>query len=287
VASTVTAPVTGIASFSGGTCTICGALVDPNTNQFILDTAMGFLTLDPVKGTFSSIYTPVPAENFAFNPNTRIILDPNYGPGIQIINLNDGSVENYGGTPPAFPDSGAFDPTTNIAMVTDEFVSTQTYFNMQEATITSGTATAPGTWNAPSTPFDLSTLSSSCPEWTLASLEATTHLLFAGTEFSACIAVETLPSSSVSGAPPAPTTFHWGNMPNAPDGSFWDNGGDPHGIAVFTSVVNGHAYGFLLLYPTQAYVARVDLTGMRDAALLTGTTNQVDLTPLVFFLSTH
>lgn len=285
--STVTAPVTGQANFSGGSCTICGALLDPASNQFILDTAQGFLLLDPAKGTFSSILTPLPAENFAYDPNTQLILDPNYNPGIQIISLKDNSVEDYSGTPPEEPDSGTFDPTTNIAMVTDEFAQMQTFFNMQEAQITPGTGAVPGSWTAPSTLFDLTNLAPSCFEWTLASVESSTHLLLAGTEFSDCAAVETLPSSTVSGAPPMPTTFHFGNMPSPPDGSFWDNGGDPHGIAVFTSVVDGKAYGFFIQYPTQAYVARIDLTGVRDAPVMAGTTNQVDLTPFVFFISTQ
>jgi len=291
--NTITAPVTGTVTFSGGSCTLCGGLVDPATNQFILDTAQGFLLFDAVKGTFSSILTPVPAENFAFNPDTQLILDPTYSvvtpsSGVQIISLKDNSVENYGGTPPTTPDSGTFDPTTNIAMVTDEFNGTHTFYNMQEAVITEGTAAAPGTWTAPNTLFDLEAVTPGCSEdWTYAAMEPITHLLFTAVEFDLCAGVETLPSAPVSGAPPAPAIFHWGTVPNAPDGSTWDNGGDPHGVAVFTSVVDGKAYGFLIEYPTQAYVARVDLAGIRDAALMAGTTNQVDLTPFIFFISTQ
>jgi hypothetical protein len=194
------------------------------------------------------------------------------------------------GTPPACPDSGTIDPVTNIAMVTDEIIGTHTFYNLNNATITKGTGATPGTWTAPSTVFNLANLTTACGEpmwWDLASVDLTTHLLFAGTEFDYCAAVETQPSSPITGAPPAPATFHYGIVPNAPDGSTWDNGGDPHGVAVFTSVVDGKSYGFLILFPTQAYVARVDLVGMRDAPLMTGTTNQIDMTPYVFFISTH
>jgi hypothetical protein len=75
-------------------------------------------------------------------------------------------------------------------------------------------------------------------------------------------------------------------MPS-PDGIPWNNGGDPHGIAVFTSVVDGKPYGFLIR-SDQAWVARIDLAGVKNAPLvLGGLPNQVDLTPFVFFLKTQ
>jgi hypothetical protein len=72
-----------------------------------------------------------------------------------------------------------------------------------------------------------------------------------------------------------------------PDGIAWNNGGDPHGIAVFTSVLNGKPYGFLIR-GDQAWIARVDLSGVRDTqTLTTGLFGEVDLTPFVFFLKTQ
>jgi hypothetical protein len=91
----------------------------------------------------------------------------------------------------------------------------------------------------------------------------------------------------MSGAPPLPTLFRWGHVPSAPDGLAWNNGGDPHGIAVFTSVVNGKVYGFLIR-SDQAWVARVDLAGVSSAAQLSGgLPGEVDLTPYVFFFKTQ
>ena len=64
----------------------------------------------------------------------------------------------------------------------------------------------------------------------------------------------------------------------------WRN---PHGIAVFTSVVDGKAYGFLIR-KDQAWVARIDLLGVKNASLVIGgLPNQVNLTPFVFILKTQ
>jgi len=95
-----------------------------------------------------------------------------------------------------------------------------------------------------------------------------------------------LPASIVSGAPPTPGAFRWSHMPS-PDAISWNNGGDPHGIAVFTSVVDGKPYGFLVR-SDQAWVARIDLEGVTSAPLVAGgLPGQVDIAPFVFFLSTR
>ena len=95
-----------------------------------------------------------------------------------------------------------------------------------------------------------------------------------------------MPTSVIPGAPPAPALFRWGHMPS-PDGILWDNGADPHGIAVFTSVVDTKPYGFLIRRD-QAWVARIDLAGVASAPLKPGgLTNEVDLGPFVLFLRTQ
>jgi len=145
-------------------------------------------------------------------------------------------------------------------------------------------------FSAPQTvfPVPISSLSS-CNEWTMVSVETGTHLLFLANEFGgsfggsfrACAAVETMPTAPVSGAPPMPAVFHWAPVPDTPDGFPWLNSFDPHGIAVFTSVLDGRAYGFLV-NRDQTWVARIDLDGVRTASLLPGgLSGQVDLTPFV------
>jgi hypothetical protein len=287
LASTLTAPVTRVASFSGGSCMICGVLIDPPTNSAILDTAEGYVVLDLITGHFSPfIPGTVAGENFAYNARTRVVLNPTYGQsagaGLQAITLGDRSVYTYDTRVGDVPDSAAIDVMTNIAVVPDEFTDDQYLINMAAARFDA--VHVPHVFSAPSSRFRIST-GGWCDEWTLASIESSSHLLFLGTEFSDCAAVETLPTSSITGAPPVPPPFHWGRMPAAPDG-WWFNGGDPHGIAVFTSVVDGKPYGFLVR-GDQAWVARIDLAGVATATTKPdGLPGQVDLRNFVAFLST-
>lgn len=166
---------------------------------------------------------------------------------------------------------------TNIAVVPDEFSGNQYLINLNAMT-TTGTS-----FDAPQTVYPI-TFTNCSDEWTMVSIESTSHLLFAGTEFSNCAGVEKLPQSPLQGAPPVPTSFLWGVVPNPPDGTAFSDGGDPHGIAVFTSVVSGKPTGFLI--DSQGpWVARMDLQAMASATpVVGGLQGQIDLTPYVTFL---
>ena len=287
--ATVTSPVTRTATFSGGRCMICGALINASTNSAILDTAQGYLLLNLATRQFSSFLPgTVAGENFGFNPNTGIVLNPTYfqgvPPGLQAVNLASGSVFTYTTSVGGFPDANAIDINTNIAVVPDEFTANQHLINMAEATFDSTSFL----FSAPSTVFPLTFTNCGfeAHDWSMMSAESSTHNLFLATEFADCAAVESLPSSIVSGAPRTPAVFRWGHM-SSPDATPWNNGGDPHGIAVFTSVVDGKAYGFLVRFD-QAWVARIDLAGLKNASLLVGgLPDQADITPFVFFLKTQ
>ncbi len=117
-------------------------------------------------------------------------------------------------------------------------------------------------------------------------MESATHLLALANEGGDCVAVETMPAVPIAGAPPIPTTFRWGHMPLQPDSMAWDNGGFLHLITTFVSVVDGKPYAFLV-NRTETWVARIDLTGMRDTTLAGGTLDEVDPTPFVFYLATQ
>ncbi len=280
--ATYTSPVTQFAGFSGGNCMICGALVDPSTNHAVLDTAQGTLLLDLTTGQFGSFIPSLAAENFAFNSNSRIALLPTYSQlgfvGLQALNVDTGALSQYSASVGSSPDSAAVDLTTNLAVIPDEFSGVQYIVNMQQATF------AGGSFSAPLTSLSLSACGN---EWTMVSIENVSHILFLGAEFDSCAAVEQLPSAPVSGPPPTPTSFVWGQMPATPDGFIWNNGGDPHGIAVFTSVVNGRSYGFLV-DANAPWVARIDLVAVTSAPPLSGgAPGQVDLTPFVFFIQTQ
>jgi hypothetical protein len=287
--TTLTSPVTNFAVFSGGNCMVCGVTIDPTTNNAILDTAQGYLVLNLTQQSFGGFISGTAAgENFGYNPNGLTVVNPTYGQsvpsGLQAINLINNSAFTYSSTVGNNPDSGAVDINTNIAAVADEFTGDQYLINMAQAAFDS--TASPPSFSAPTTVFSINFTDCSL-EWTLGSTESSSHLLFLGTEFDNCAAVEPLPIAAVPGAPPTPTIFQWGHMPSAPDGGSWDNGGDPHGIAAFTSVVNGKPYGFLVRND-QAWVARVDLTGVVNAPpIVGGLQGEVDLTPFVTFFQTQ
>jgi hypothetical protein len=203
----------------------------------------------------------VAGENFGYNPNVLTVLNPTYGQnaltGLQAINLSNNSVFTYSTDIGTTPDSGAVDINTNIAVVPDEETGNEYLINMGQASFTPGSFSAPDTMFSITFPDCINSIQSN--EWTMVSIEGSSHFLFVGTEFGDCAAVQPLPTSPISGPPPTPAVFDWGHMPSAPDGFGWDNGADPHGIAVFTSVVDGKPYGFIVRND-QAWVARVDMT---------------------------
>ena len=279
-----TVPVTAFAGYSGGSCQICGVVIDAASNNAILDTAQGTMLFNLNTNQFGKSFPNLAAENFAYNPNTQTALLPTYDQssfaGLQTLNLSTGLVAQLSTSVGAEPDSATIDLTTGLAVVPDENTATEYIVNMQQATYSGITFTAPSSSFVVNAPV-------CAPFWTLASIENVSHLLFLGTEFDGCLGAAPLPASAVPGAPPTPASLTWGRMPNAPDGNSWNNGADPHGIAVFTSVVDGKAYGFLV-DSNGPWVAKIDLKGLAGAAPLTnGSPNQVDPTPFVTFLRTQ
>jgi len=252
---------------------ICGVLVDSASNRAILDTAQGYLLFDFTTKSFSPFIPALTAENFALNRTTRTVLAPTYGvgnfTGLQLIDLaNNNSIANSSMPLGSFPDSVGIDLSTNILVIPDEFTGDQYLVNMANVSVDS--STRPPGFSAPTAvfPINFTDCGGELHDWSDVSVEGSTHILFLGTEFADCSGVETLPNAIVSGAPPTPVIFHWGHVPAAPDGIAWNNGGGPHGIAVFTSVLNGKPYGFLIR-GDQAWIARVDLSGVRDTQTLT------------------
>lgn len=291
--ATLPSGVTGEVSFSGGSCVICGVAIDPTSNTAILDTAQGYLLLDMVTRQFSPFVAGSYAgENFAYNPNGRTILNPVYDQslfnGLQAIHLNDNSVWNFSGTIGSYLDSAAVDIATNIAVVPDEYTGNEYMVNMAQAVFTD----TDSTFSAPISMFPI-TFPDCYDEfgqpndWTYASIESSTHNLFIADEFGSCAAVQPLPTSVIADAPPLPAVFKWGHMPSAPDLLGWNNGADPHGIAVFTSVVDGKPYGFLVR-KDQVWVARIDMLGVISASPIAGgLQGEIDLAPFVTFYNTQ
>lgn len=257
ITGSIDSGVTTYATFSGGSCIFCGALVDYKRGKAIFSAADGFKVLD-LKNTSAGLttITAEPAENFAYDVENNWIIAPsyvNYPPSIQIIDLNNSNtVYKYSDNIPfSEPDAAAVDPVTKIAIITDESSADFLAMNLKEAKLDSSTKT----FTAPATQFQAQGYP---PRMTGASIELTTHILFLNEEFGTGIGIMQLPTSAISGAPTL-SGFKYGTIDQTlPDSSYWSNNGDPHGIAVFASIVDNKPFGFLLS-DAKSYLAQIDL----------------------------
>lgn len=294
-------PVTSSQNFSGGSCIVCGVVADPIADQFIFDTAAGYFIFDIRQNQIVQTLTDHPAENFGYDPLLREIVSPFYSPafnptsdGVDLISLPANSITAISALPSTIfkPDGATVDYTTHVAVVANEAeseaIGSLTFLNLGPAsTATSGSTTIPlSTYTFPDASSTCSGGGNSS-EWTMLAADPNTHLLFFANEFSNCAGVLDLPPIQSDGAPSAAATVRFGAMPTSPDGQPWENSHDPHGTAVFVSVVDGHSYGFLTRLDA-LYVARIDLVAVASATTLTGgALGQVDLTPYVVFLKTQ
>jgi hypothetical protein len=283
--ATYTSPVTQTVTFSGGTCIICGVLINPgvSSNQVLLDTAQGYYTMDLGTGSFTALVTAYPSENFAFDPGTQLIFSPTYTfdntpTEVQILNLADSTVSTNAGLNIVEPDSAAIDLNTSIGVIVDEDGGGQTLVNLSQLAVSSGN------WTAPST---LYTIPLTGNEMTYITIDSNSHTLFTSEEFGTYTAIELLPSSTPTGDPAAPTGYVWATMPNTPDGNPYVNGGDPHAVSIFTSVIDGKLYGFLVDAP-QTWVAKIDLAAALAATQIASppAPGEIDLTPFTTYLPT-
>ncbi len=189
--------------------------------------------------------------------------------GLNVIDLKDETVYTYedpSATDPLAPlgtepDSASADPISQVYVVPGEG-SYENILDFSKATFdkASKTVTAP---HAIVQGISFEGVA----------VEANTHVAFFENEFTGSIALIKLPQA-VGGD----QGFVQGTMPNLPGdaGQAFANVGDPHGIAVTTSITNGKPVGFLVDTGFQ-WVARVDLTqlaaiGETDASVVAGTT---------------
>jgi hypothetical protein len=301
VKGTIPLPVSTFQAFSGGSCMICGVIADPIANQFIFDTAAGYFIFDVRQNQVVQTVTDHPAENFGYDPVLREIVSPFYSPalnptsdGVDLISLAANSITAVAALPSTIskPDGATVDYTTHVAVVANEAetvpVGSLTFLNLGAASSSTNGSVA-----VPSSTYTFPDASNVCSgdgnssEWTMLAADPNTHLLFFANEFSNCAGVLDLPPIKSDGAPSAAATVRYGAMPTSPDGQPWNNSHDPHGTAVFVSVVDGNSYGFLTRLDG-LYVARINLAALANATpVIGGAPGQVDLTPFVVFLRTQ
>ncbi|MHB1844387.1 MAG: hypothetical protein ACYCWW_06070 [Deltaproteobacteria bacterium] len=248
-------------SFSGGGGLVTGVVVDPVKHRAILAVAQGFISVDLTTHQFGALVQAAPSENFGFWPDKGWALAPFYdcpatscsnsfpSSGFQIVDMNAGKsylVTSSGGTTPlSNPDSADIDPSTGMVVVPDEgdFVFG---INLNGVSPSGTSVVAPVVQSKTGGP-------------TAVAIDSTQHRALLEFEALSSVGILQLPTSAANG----PVTLgqaSYANMPNLPDGSGWQNAGDPHGLAVTVGLLSGAPVGFVA-HGSTAWVARIDLDG--------------------------
>jgi len=288
------------ASFSGGGCLNCGVLADQGDHRFIVSSGDGYRVFDYSGKLLQSFLSDASAtppidlvtENFGYDPVHNLIISPEYESAnnyLWVVNLDSGKVYRWtkkivGTTldPNGLPelgsssffvaDAAAVDPVTGVLTIGNEFTPLILALNLNAATF-NDTA---GTFDAPYTVAPLQNVYGSILTTGMA-VEPANHLLFLEEEFANTIGLVVLPAAAATGSV-AITEYISAQIPD-PSATCantfgWFNVGDPHGLALFTSVVDSKPKG-LLIDGTKTCMAIIDLDSLRSAPRSTGT-NEVD-----------
>ncbi len=278
----------GQAGFSRGGGYVTGIAVDSARHRAILGVWNGFALVDLATHAITSVIQAPPSENFGFDSVHGLLYAPFYDctfssnpgadastpsacgtpmtpgdastvmtDGLSVVRLSDGAVFTYEDpaasdpTRPvgAEPDSAGADPTTQLVAVPSEAGDFQNVLDFSKATFdeTSHTVTAPH-HVLPGVSYEG------------VAVDPANHLAFLEAEGSPGIAVLSLPEVSSGGQ-----GWVGGTMPDLPSGGGgFANLGDPDGIAVTASILDGKAVGFLV-DSSLHWVARVDLLAFASA----------------------
>jgi hypothetical protein len=288
VKSVEVASANGLSSFSGGGGRVTGVAMDSEQREAILSVWNGFAVLDADTGAQKRTLSAPPVENFGYDPVRRRVYAPFYGctdalsddaaqspaacsttkassgedmtDGMTVVDLADGTVYVYQDASAPIPsqplggepDSAAVDLSTQVVVVPSESNKFQNVLDFSRATFdrAARTVTAPAV---------------RLGEYGLegVAIESNRHLAFLEEEFGNTVGVVDL-SRAMAGT----GEVRVATMPELVDGP-WGNMGDPHGIAVTTSLSGGRPVGFLV-DASRRFVARVDLERLQAEGKVSG-----------------
>ncbi len=268
----------GALSFSGGSCTICAIAFDPLDTAFILEDpapAGGgqFQRVGENSHTIDmSIGTSDPNENPGYDYVKNWVFNPGYGTHVlQIANFNNGKLfSTTSGVTGGEPDSAGVDVSTHVGETPDEFDDVAWLADLGTSSMSGSTLTvATGS----------STLSSSSLDSSLdidaTGVDSVLHLVFYVGEFGTDVLGFSMMPTTSGGTTYSDWAFvRW---PNAPDGSAFTSGVDPHQIAVFNDPANCHDCG-LALNADSSWLAVVDLDKLSHAPRSASDSHSIDST---------
>lgn len=259
--------LTAFASFSGGSCIICGLLYDETDNKIIMSTAGGYALFDHLGShAIAKTIASHVAENFGYDIKKNRIFSPQYQvypATIDLIDVASGSIYTLSPPPTGLstPDHGAVDLNTGIAYATEESGHNAYLFDLGNAQVGKPAA---GQFQATTVNVTITTAIGG--RLTDVAIDSDAHYAFLSEEFGSSFAVAKLPAAG--GGTPALGDYAVSSVPN-PAGGFWTGSGDPHGISNF-ALSGGKHYG-VLVDGGKAWVALVDMDKLLAAPRNTGT----------------
>jgi len=271
LSSTLTSGATSTQSFSGGSCSNCGVVVDSTTNKALITIGLasggpgGFQFLDLGTSTFE---TPIPAgvstsEDVSIDPIRHLVLSPNESSTYQIVNTSTATAALFNNfLDNGELDSAAEDCTTGIALSTIEFTDSLFIADLKQAIFTPGT---PGTWT------DAGSQTQAFPEFSGLlfgtngiAVAPGTHLGVVTGEFGGNVeGVIQLPATSGTGVPAVADWVSF-TVPSTPTEAPWSEGDDPHTVTAYASPNSGKAFA-VLENGDFSFLAVVDLQGLLSA----------------------
>ena len=295
----------GQSSFSGGGGYVTGVAVDSPHNRAILSVWNGFAVVNLATKSIQTTILAPPAENFGYDSVTQRIYSPFYGctssspgstsdgapaqtacntpkgpdgmtvmtDGLQVIDLSDPTypVYTYEGVPGADaasaiafgydpnlpvgsePDSASVDPTTQVVVVPSEGDSLQSVIEMSQAVFDKASLTV----TAPRHVIDTSAVS----DLDAVAIEPHSHIALWEQEFGSQVAATDLTLASAGNV-----SWAYATMPPLPNGNGFSNVGDPHGLAVTTSLIGGEPVGFVVDQGLR-WIGRIDFAQIAKSAV--------------------
>ncbi|HEY2525903.1 MAG TPA: hypothetical protein VGI29_12640 [Candidatus Binataceae bacterium] len=282
VTSTLHSSGTGKISFSGGSCTNCGVVINATTNQALitLSTAKGagFQFLDLGDNTFEPDFPSQSSpqevsEDAAIDPVRHLLLSATEASTYEVGDITDTTTpklfenDTSGGAFKGEYDSSAEDCTTGVALATDEFTGNLYLADLSQATFTAG---SPATWTAPQQLQNFPEFDSFSAGTDGVSVAGDTHIAVVNGEFGGNLfGAVVLPSSSGTGGKvPAVSDYVACTIPSTPDKLTFETGDDPHTTTAYASPNSGDAIALVANSNPPTWVAVIDMTKLLNTSIV-------------------
>ncbi len=274
---TLTSGETGTTSFSGGTCSTCGVVIDATSNLAFLGIGLtgDQSAYQAINLATDTLQAPIVSgsqisEDITIDPQLHLLLSPSEGGIYELVNLTTGGVFDNAITSGGALDSAGEDCTTGIALSTVEGTGHLFIADLKQATFVAGTGGAPGTWSAPSQVQNFPEFASLSAGTNGIAVAPNTHLAVVTGEFGGNnVGAIQLPATSGTGTP-AVVDYVLLTLPAEPDGTPFSTGFDPHTVTAYVSPTSHKAFAIVADAPP-TFLAVIDLQAMLSATRTPGT----------------